>query len=132
MLGPKWCEENRNLKLFIVLGLWISGSPHFSPVLHFIQKPVISFAAKTKWQVSIWHATLGWNGLIKSQLSLHILTQSYNFITTGSYLNIVLKAIFWAWKLHEEIISGYFTTTKIAPCFLGSPLFFQAPVLQLY
>ena len=37
----------------------------FSPVLHFISKPVIWFAVKIKWLVSIWNATLGWNNHIK-------------------------------------------------------------------
>ena len=36
---------------------------HFSPVLHFIKKPVIWFALQIKWLVSIWHTVLGWNGL---------------------------------------------------------------------
>ena len=41
---------------------------HFSPALHFIQKPVISFAMQIKWLVSIWNARMGWNGLIESHI----------------------------------------------------------------
>ena len=37
-----------------------------SPQLHFMQKPVIWFAGQIKWPVSIWNATLGWNGLISA------------------------------------------------------------------
>ena len=36
----------------------------FSPVLRFIYKPVICFAEQSKWLVSVWYATLDWNGLI--------------------------------------------------------------------
>ena len=36
---------------------------NFSPVLRFIEKPVIFFALQIKWLVSIWNATLGWNEL---------------------------------------------------------------------
>ena len=43
----------------------------FTPVLHFIQKPVIWFALKIEWLVSIWNATLGWNGL-RSLISQNI------------------------------------------------------------
>ena len=38
---------------------------HFSPVLHFMWKPVIWFRQQMKWLVSIWNAILGWNRLIK-------------------------------------------------------------------
>ena len=34
---------------------------HFSPVLHFIQKPNIWFPLQIKWLVSIWNVTLVWN-----------------------------------------------------------------------
>ena len=37
---------------------------HLSPVLHFIQQPVIWFAMRIKWLVSIWNVRLGGNGLI--------------------------------------------------------------------
>ena len=37
---------------------------HFSPVLHFIQKPVIWSAQQINWMISIWNATLGWTVLI--------------------------------------------------------------------
>ena len=39
---------------------YLSRCTHFSSVLHFIQKPVIE---QNKRLVSIWNATLGWNGL---------------------------------------------------------------------
>ena len=35
---------------------------HFSLVLHSIQKPVVWFTVQSKWLVSIWNTTLGWNG----------------------------------------------------------------------
>ena len=38
---------------------------HFSPVLHFMWKPVIWLAQQMKWLVSIWNPILGWNRLIK-------------------------------------------------------------------
>ena len=41
----------------------------FVPVLRFIWKPVICFAQKNRWLVSIWNATLGWNELIEYLLS---------------------------------------------------------------
>ena len=37
---------------------------HISPVLHFIEIQVIGFTVQIKWLVSIWNATLSWNGLI--------------------------------------------------------------------
>ena len=37
----------------------------FSPMLHFIQKPPTCFAFQNKWLVSIWNASLGWNGFDK-------------------------------------------------------------------
>ena len=37
---------------------------YFTPVLHFIWKPVTWFAEQIKWLVSIWNATLSWHGLI--------------------------------------------------------------------
>ena len=44
-------------------GLKIINLTHFSLVLHLISKQVIWFAVQIKWLVSIWNATLGWNGL---------------------------------------------------------------------
>ena len=35
---------------------------YFSPKSHFVRKPVISFILQIKWLVSVWNATLGWNG----------------------------------------------------------------------
>ena len=40
-----------------------NGLTHFSPVLRFIQKPVIWFALQIKWLVAIWNAVLGRNRL---------------------------------------------------------------------
>ena len=41
-----------------------NGSTHFSQALHFIQKPFVCFSEQNKWLVSVWNATMGWNGLI--------------------------------------------------------------------
>ena len=51
----------------------ISTLTYFSPLLLFIYKPVIWFARQIKWLVSIWNATLDWNGLngLRFYESLH-------------------------------------------------------------
>ena len=54
LIGEK---TKRNMQLIMTL-------IQFSLMLCFIEKPVISFTEQNKWLVSIWNATLDWNGLI--------------------------------------------------------------------
>ena len=52
---------------------------HFSPLLHFIQKPVTYFVVQIKWLVSTWNATMDWNKLILCYVSdIHGLSQYGN------------------------------------------------------
>ena len=55
----------------------ISIFTYFSPVLHFIHKPVTWFALQIKLLVSIWNATLVWN-------LLALLTSSFK-VTKADY-----------------------------------------------
>ena len=52
------CHGNNSLNL--------NELTNFSPALHFIWKPFIWFPVQIKWLVSIWIATLSWNGLISN------------------------------------------------------------------
>ena len=62
---------------------------HFSPVLHFIQKPVNRFAEQKKWLVSTWNATLGWNELNKHRIKAKKLwiTCSFSLLNTTAFLS---------------------------------------------
>ena len=54
----------------------------FSPLLHFIMKPVIWFAQQIKWLVSIWNATLGWDGFSSNILECQCSCTKKNFRRT--------------------------------------------------
>ena len=65
-LNPLGHSPQYDLKLNIHKQQWLEHFfilTYFSPVLHFIQEPVIRFAVQIKWLVSKRNATLGWNGL---------------------------------------------------------------------
>ena len=55
-------------------------------VSHFTKKPVILFTIEIKWLVSIWNATLGWNGLkakvaiIQKPVNWFIFESNYCFL----------------------------------------------------
>lgn len=87
---------------------------HFSPVLHFVKKPVISFAPKNKRLVSICNARLGGNTTsyvvfckeVSSLLLLHfcffcLLNLSINFRTFFYSLRHIPNL----WKIFEVGIS---------------------------
>ena len=62
---------------------------NFSLVLHFICKPVICFAKQIKWLVSIWNATLGWNGMTYIVPIFHLVATLYsNFCSILEYIDI--------------------------------------------
>ena len=62
---------------------------HFSPVFHFIKKPVIWFALKIKWLVFIWNATLGWNRLKWAEIFIGHAKLSDYFHLTLEFKNFV-------------------------------------------
>ena len=58
-------KECEGAKLSKILDL-----THWSSLWHFILKLLIGLAKQIKWLVSIWNATLGWNGLLRLTMTL--------------------------------------------------------------
>ena len=52
---------------------------YFSPVLHFISKPVIWLGLQIKWLVSIWNATMGWKELRRALATYDFCRYSFDF-----------------------------------------------------
>ena len=88
----------------------------FSPALHFILKPVIWFAMQIKWLVSIWNATLGWNGLNYCLVTASI--RCFWPYFTENVLNIFRIAMFTndskrgAWIIHTHNCSIRWNTSQ--------------------
>ena len=123
-------------------------SYHFNPMLHFIQKPVIWFSLQIKWLVSIWNATLGWNGLrphfyqipqilkqfsrwfnktIVSFLTKNMFQENNKFIRTANFLfninsRLWISITTWINKIPITVSSGVFdiTTVSLLVTFLTS------------
>ena len=86
----------------IKLCYWLT---HFNQVLHFIWKPVIWFAVKIKWLVSIWNAIHGWNALIwniifmylkwgfSSHALIHRMLKDTSSLRSSHHLYIRIKVI---------------------------------------
>ena len=99
------------LPLFAKFGGYLNH--FFSPAFHFILKPVIWFAMKMEWLVSIWNATLGCNGFslviaalawfVDSWLKAVIKVIKASLISYFLKINLVLILFFLFYALYRFV-----------------------------
>ena len=96
-------------------------------MLRFIQKSVICFVEQNKWLISIWNATLGWNGLtlpknIRELLMRvsHVLRVHKNRILIWNELNDhqskIMRSRHWRSSVRKGVLRNFAKFTEKHLC----------------
>ena len=96
-------------------------------MLRFIQKSVICFVEQNKWLISIWNATLGWNGLtlpknIRELLMRvsHVLRVDKNRILIWNELkdhqSKVMRSRHWRSSVRKDVLRNFAKFTEKHLC----------------